>query len=63
MNDNPALFFLGLSCGVVTMCFVSVLAFGPMSHDEQFKKDCSAMAHGTVSDKLCVNGSKILFHE
>lgn len=34
--------------------------------DEQFKKDCESMAHGTIdksASTICVKNGKILFHQ
>ena len=64
--DVPVAILFGLCMGVVSSMALAVLVLNPMSRNEQFKKDCVAMAHGHVDKSaktICVKDGKILFHE
>ena len=54
---------MGLMIGIAVSTMLFVLAGIPTAKDGQFKKDCVAMAHGKMSNHLCVKGDKILFHQ
>jgi hypothetical protein len=55
--------FYGLMIGIGASIILFVLAGAPAARDGQFNKDCKTMAHAKVSNHLCVNGDKILFHQ
>lgn len=61
---------VGLLVGFVVSFMISSFLWGfaimPGKTDDQFKKDCVAMAHGTVdksANNICVKNGKILFHK
>jgi len=63
---EPLAAFLGMMLGIM----ISALLWGfvalPYKVDNQFKKDCQSMAHGTVdksASNICVKDGKILFHK
>lgn len=69
-GDEGSAFAAGTLLGFA----LSALIFGVLitqvvqgdSYDEQFKKDCTKMAHGTVDKSaanICVKNGKILFHQ
>ena len=61
--EFPIGMFYGLVIGIGASVLLFVLAGAPAARDGQFKKDCVAMAHGKMSNHLCVKGDKILFHQ
>jgi hypothetical protein len=61
--EFPIGLFYGLMIGLGVSLILYLLLGGPVARDGQFKKDCVAMAHGKMSNHLCVKGDKILFHQ
>lgn len=61
--EFPIGLFYGFMIGVGATVILFVLIAIPTANDGQFKRDCVAMAHGKMSNHLCVKGDKILFHE
>jgi len=61
--EFPLGMFYGLMIGIGASIILFVLAGAPAARDGQFNKDCKTMAHAKVSNHLCVNGDKILFHQ
>jgi hypothetical protein len=55
--------FYGLMIGIGASVILGLLLAMPTARDGQFKKDCVTMAHGKMSNHLCIKGDKILFHE
>jgi hypothetical protein len=63
-------FPIGMFVGMIVGIFVSAILWGfvaiPVQTDSQFKKDCVAMAHGSVdksAKNICAKNGKILFHK
>lgn len=63
---EPLAAFAGLMIGIMISAIIWGQVALPYKIDEQFKKDCVAMAHGTIdksAGNICVRNGKILFHE
>lgn len=64
--EFPLGVFYGLIVGIAGSLLLAFLVVQPRAYDEQFGKDCKAMAHGTIDKsarKICAKDGKILFHE
>lgn len=58
--------FVGVIIGAMLSAIIWEFVAIPYKTDSQFKKDCVAMAHGTIdknASNICVRNGKILFHK
>ena len=64
--DVLAGMFVGFMVSFMASALIWGFAIMPTKVDAQFKKDCVAMAHGTVdksANNICVKNGQILFHK
>jgi hypothetical protein len=67
---EPLAAFMGMILGILISAILWGLVAIPLKvdakTDNQFKKDCQSMAHGSVdksASNICVKDGKILFHK
>lgn len=63
---EPLAAFVGTMIDFMIGTLIWGLLVVDLKTDAQFKKDCVAMAHGTVdksAGNICVRNGKILFHK